>query len=179
MQDLNGKQEKLKLLSEVEYCKLAGMTQAQYAKHRNVSRQMVYKYIHDNKYIDLMPNGKINVEAADEMLENKLDPTFTGNVEEQRDAKANKINRNSLHEMKRIQLSYKIKREKLEFEKSLGNVIYKKQTANAYSNKVSAVINRLQKIAKRIAPAIAKESDMYKCEKMINTEIKDAVEEFH
>ena len=71
-----------------------------------------------------------------------------------------------------------IQRDEIELKKERGEYINKKKADSAFSGKITAVVRRLQKISKRISPAVAKESDRIKCEDMIFNEIKEAVEEF-
>lgn len=68
--------EKLKLLQEDDYIKEQGISQAAYARHLNVTRQAVGKYIEQRK-ITLLSNGNIDVEAADKELAAGDDPSFT------------------------------------------------------------------------------------------------------
>ena len=170
------KPDTLSLQSEEEFEKSQGITQSQYANRRGISRQAIHKHV-KNSVITLLPNGKIDPEAADIELEEKLDPAFrqdskgerpfapTGNglLYHNEKAKKEKVQRMLL------ELDLKVK---------TGENINRKKAEGAFSNKITAVVRRLQKISKRISPAVAMESDRIKCEEMILNEIKEAVEEF-
>jgi DNA-binding XRE family transcriptional regulator len=167
------KENKLTLRNEEDYEKGEGITQSQYAQRRGISRQAIHKHV-KNGVITLLPNGKIDPEAADIELAEKLNPAFKKTDENE------KPNGNGL-----LYHNEKAKKEKaqrqlleLDLKKKSGEYINKKKAANAFSGKITAVVRRLQKISKRISPAVAKESDRIKCEEMIHNEIKEAVEEF-
>lgn len=175
------KPDTLSLQSEVEFEKSRGITQARYARMRGVSRQMVLKYIENGMLtegrgiITTSPSVRIDPDEADVELAEKLDPAFT-----KKDEEGEKLNGNGLLYHNEKARKEKAQRQLLELElkKKSGEYINKKKAASAFSGKITAVVRRLQKISKRISPALAKESDRIKCEEMIYSEIKEAVEEF-
>ena len=176
------KTEKFSLQSEEEFEKLQGVTQAKYGRMRGVSRQMVLKYVANEMLtvgrgiISNSPTVRIDPEAADAELADKLDPAFKKSEGEQPFAPTNG-NGSYLNEKYE---KTKVERELLvlELKKKSGEYINKKKAETAFSGKITAVVRRLQKISKRISPAVAKETDRIKCEEMILNEIKEAVEEF-
>ena len=169
------KTKKLELFTDDEFKEKQGVSQAEYGRMRDMSRQNVFKHV-QNGVITLLPNGNIHPESADKELADKLDPAFTPAAFDGKQAAGAKAG--SFHDEKTKK--EKTQRELLEIElkKKRGEFVDKVKTKNAYSNKITAVVRRLQKISKRISPAVAKESDRIKCEDMIFNEIKEAVEEF-
>lgn len=182
------KPNKLKLFREEDYKKSNGMTQAEYADHRDITRQAVFKHKHAGRLV-LLDNGNIDVEASDVSLDADLDPAFTGNADEQRGVKKGNVadgqggidtslEPETFSDRKLYRLNIQIQRDEIELEKEHDNVVDKRRIEKAYGSKISAVITRLQKIPKRIAPSLAKQTNREECEEMVKTEIKDAVEEF-
>lgn len=182
MPALMKKPKKLTLYNEKDFKEIQGMSQIDYAEHRGVSKQMVHKYIHDKGYISLMSNGNLDVVASDAKLEACLDPSRTGNAEEQRGHK--KANEpiasvpETFSDRRLYRLNLQIQRDEMDMEKARGKLIYKKPTEEAFAGKITTVINRLQKISRRIAPTLALETDKLKCEQLVDKEIIEAVEEF-
>lgn len=173
--------DKFELLSPSEYTKAQGVTQADYARHRKITRQMVHKYISQGKIIK-MDNENIDVEASDERLDDLLDPSFTGNADEQRGVKKEDASMGScpasFAERKLYRLGLQIQLEEIELKKERGKYIDKKKADSAFASKIISVMRRLQKIPKRISPTVAQETDRIKCEGIILNEIMEAVEEF-
>lgn len=172
------KDNKLSLLSEEDFEKSQGVIQSRYAEMRGVTRQMISKYIASDlltKGRGILPNGNIDPEAADIELEEKLDPAFIKN-QENRSNPAN--DKETFHNEKCKKEKVQRKLLELDLKTKSGEYINKKKADIAFSSKITAVVRRLQKISKRISPAVAKESDRIKCENMIFNEIKEAVEEF-
>lgn len=188
--------QKLELLSDTAFEEKRGISQTAYAKHRGVERQAIHKHIKNGILTrggGLLPNGKIDKEAADIELAEKLDPAHTGNADEQKGANKGTVsnapaspqagkgadsNTLNFNRVKTLEKGYDVKIKELSYKKLTGELVDRVKTKNAYSSKITAVARRLQKIAKRISPAVAKESDRIKCENMILNEIKEAVEEF-
>jgi transcriptional regulator with XRE-family HTH domain len=174
------KKETFSLQSEEEFEKSQGITQAQYGRRRGVSRQMVLKYVANGMLtvgrgiISTSPTVRIDPEEADIELDEKLNPAFKKTEE------GEKPNGNGLlyhNEKARKEKAQRMLLE-LDLKVKTGENINRKKAESAFSNKITAVVRRLQKISKRISPAVAKESDRIKCEEMIHNEIKEAVEEF-
>lgn len=173
-------ENKFSLQSEEEFEKSQGVTQAQYGRRRGVARQMVLKYIENGQLtlgrgiISISPTVRIDPDAADIELDEKLNPAF------KKTEKGEKPNGNGLLYHNEKAKKEKVQRALLELElkNKSGQYINKKKAEAAYSGKITAVVRRLQKISKRISPAVAMESDRIKCEEMILDEIKEAVEEF-
>ena len=174
------KDNKLSLLSEDDFEKSQGVTQSRYARMRGVTRQMISKYIASNlltKGRSILPNGNIDPEAADIELDEKLNPAHIKS--EENGSQSNPANgKGTFHNEKRKREKVQRQLLELELKKKSGEYINKKKADIAFSSKITAVVRRLQKISKRISPAVAKESDRVKCENMIFNEIKEAVEEF-
>ena len=84
MQELLEKPEKLTLLAPDEYKSVRGMTQTEYAKHRGVSRQAVFRHKMAGRLV-CTERGFINVAASDEALKAVLDPAFTARPEASND----------------------------------------------------------------------------------------------
>ena len=179
---------RLRFPTVAEVDKATGMTQVKYAKHWGVSKQAV-----NDKYIKaglltrengaILENGNIDVEVADEILDDVLDPARTGSTGGQESGKkGDRLTGNdtkTFSARKLYRLNLLIEREEREMEIDEGKVVYRKPARSAYGAKVGAVINRLRKLSKRIAPALAKETDPHKCEMMVKAEIKEAVAEFN
>lgn len=69
------KPEKLTLLNDEDFCLEQGMSMAEYARHRGVKRQAIFRHKRDGRLV-LTTSGKINVQASDEKLGVVLDPSF-------------------------------------------------------------------------------------------------------
>jgi oligoribonuclease (3'-5' exoribonuclease) len=179
------KTDKLELLSEAKFEEKQGVSQAEYARMRNMTRQNVHKHIQSG-IITTLPNGNIDPEAADKEMADKLDPAHAqGNKGTEhiaptngKGAKGEDSNTFNFNRIKTLEKGYDVKIKELAYKKMAGEVVNKKKVESAFSSKITAVVRRLQKISKRISPAVAKESDRVKCEAMILNEIKEAVEEF-
>ncbi len=169
--------QKLELLNEEDFEKSQGVTQSRYARMRSVTRQMISKYIKNDLLTEgrgILPNGRIDPEEANIELDEKLNPTFSNKgVSPYAPTKTG-----SFHDEKCKREKVQRKLLELELKKKSGEYINKKKADIAFSSKITAVVRRLQKISKRISPAVAKEGDRIKCENMIFNEIKEAVEEF-
>lgn len=173
-------QNKLNLQTEDDFEKSQGVRQAKYGQMRGVSRQMVLKYVANGMLtvgrgiISNSPSVRIDPEAADAELDEKLNPAFSD-----KGGKSSVPTGNGSYYDEKSRKE-KVQRELLELElkRKSGEYINKKKAETAFSSKITAVVRRLQKISKRISPAVAKESDRIKCEEMILNEIKEAVEEF-
>lgn len=185
MQDVVEKPEKLKLRTEAEYSKNAGMSQTEYAEYRGFSKQAVSKHKMAGRLV-FLDNGNIDVASSDAKLDAEMDPAFTGNADVQKGCKRGfdvdvgegHLNPQAFSERKLYRFNLQIQRDELAMEKERGKIVYRISVEKAFSAKILAVITRLQRVPRRLAAKLALESDRLKCETMVERELTEAVEEF-
>jgi hypothetical protein len=148
------------------------VSQYKYAEMIGRSRVYVNRLVHDG--VITLFNGKINPEVANQQI---LENTSPQNKPDKKGARSG-TNDDTLNSAKLAEKRLNNQLLEIELKKKQGQYIDSEKAGKAFSNKITAVVRRLQKISKRISPAIALESDRIKCEEMIYNEIKEAVEEF-
>ncbi len=151
------------------------VSQKKYGEMRGYSRVYINRLVREKGVITLV-NGKIKPELADRQI---LEYTSPRNKSlESSKGENSGTNGDKLIDVKIEKERFARDLLEIDLKRKSGQYIDKKKAATAFSNKITAVVRRLQKISKRISPSIAKESDRIKCEDMIFNEIKEAVEEF-
>lgn len=150
------------------------VSQYKYADMIGRSRVYVNRLVHEG--VITLFNGKINPEVANQQILENTSPR--NNPDKSGKGPTNGIGIETLNGVKIEKERFTRDLLEIELKKKSGESINRKKAAIAFSNKITAVVRRLQKISKRIAPAVALENDRIKCEQMIYNEIKEAVEEF-
>ncbi len=178
---------KLKLFNDDEFSKSQGITQAEYARRRGVSRQIISRQVQLG-IIKLLPNGNIDPAKADKQLEDNLNPAFTPNAPQSVEAdnrvgpalrgKQGDKSKMTFNKVRTLEKGYDVKLKELVYKEKVGELVNRVKMSNAYRNKVTAVVGKLQKVADRICEEVARESDRLKCRNIIYNDIKASVEDF-
>ncbi len=142
------KTKKLKLVNDDEFKKIKGVSQAQYARSRNMTRQNVSKHV-QNGVIKLLPNGNIYPSQADKQLEENKDPAFfKGKKAGQGKSKMN------FNTVRTLDKGYDVKLKELVYKKKIGEVVNAKDVDTAYFNIGRKVRDNMLNIPDRIVAQI-------------------------
>jgi hypothetical protein len=168
-------------------------TQAEYARHRDVSRAMISK-LHKQQRLVLV-DGKVDVQASDAMLAQSLDPSRGGKggksgrgdsgTPRQAGATANdtpaaspltggppaEAASVSYSRVRTFRESFVAKTAEVEYRKMIGELVEREAYARALTANMGAALQRLDSISARLGARVAGESDVRKCMDMIDDEV--------
>lgn len=171
--DGTGKQMFLPICEEYTEANL--ISQAAYAKRRNVTRQAINKHI-KNGTITLV-YGKIDPDLADRQLEEAVGEDAGEDAEAAGDAgEEYEIKGLSLKEAKRRHKAWQAAREKVEYQERIGKLVKAKEVRIAAFSAARKVRDQMLNIPDRLAAVVAAETDQKKVHKIILEEIEKALE---
>lgn len=150
------------------------MTQAEYAKYKEVSRAYVTNLIKKGK----LPSnvwrwdGKkrlINVEAADRALLENLDPAYQKKTTTAKEAKLDKI---TYQEARTLNERYSASLKKLKYEAEQGKWIWRKDAEKMVFSGATQFKESAMSMIERVAPLMTAESDLFKAKQILQVEIR-------
>jgi hypothetical protein len=155
------------------------MNAAEYAKHRDVTKAAVNKYIREGKMTARKVGGQyeIDPEVADAELRRNLNQSKGGKG-------GGPINRETpvstgipaLADSRAIREAYAARITKLEYEEKSGRLVDKGELKLRLAKLHMAVRDALRTIPDRVAPIVAAESNQAKIHAMLLKEIGQALE---
>ena len=147
------------------------MTQSEYAKYRNCSRQYISKLI-DQGRITLI-GDKIDPEQADQEIVNTGDPTHPKNIQENSSSKFNEVYKKA----KTKRMAFEFKNEKLTNEINRGMWIPINEVIQHATEAGMTVRDQLANIPQRFAPLLADESQRLVALAELKKELHNIVEQ--
>lgn len=155
------------------------MTQTQYAKHRGVSKQMINKLVKDDRIL-LTPNGMIDCELSDVLLDNFSDASLKNQHTQTRDNVLTQLAEiGSYSEQRALLTQYKAGLAKIELDKASGAVVDVTAVQYAAFDTARRVRDSILNLPDRLAPLLAAESDVHTIRTMIDTELRRGLDELH
>ena len=156
------------------------MTRNEYAKHRNVSRQMVAKMIKEDRIL-LTPDGKIDCEVSDMLLDQFSESGIrsTPNTTT-REGLAERLSTIGTYSEQRALLTqYKAELTKIELDRASGNVVNITTVRDAAFTTARRVRDSILNLPDRLAPLLAAEADTHTIRTLLDTELRQALDELH
>jgi hypothetical protein len=172
---------------------MATMTQAEYARHRGVSRQAVLKAVRAGRIV-LDQDGRIDPESADASWRRNTDPSKPSNSVAGNPRGAVPRGRRSIslpvrlpaqgpssgpdyHVSRAVRETYQAKLVRLEYELKTGKLIDAEESRRASFQDNRRVRDLLLAIPDRTAAQLAACSDPTECHRLLTAEIRRACEE--
>jgi len=169
------------------------MTQAEYARHRGVSRQAVSKAVRAGRIV-LAEGGRIDPEAADASWRRNTDPSKPSNSvagnprgaaprrrrsshQDERVTTAGRGSGPDYHMSRAVRETYQAKLVRLEYELKTGKLIDAEESRRAAFQDNRRVRDLLLAIPDRTAAQLAACSDATECHRLLTAEIRRACEE--
>lgn len=162
---------------------MSTMTKTQYAKHRGVSGAMVSKMVRDERIL-VTPDNLVDVEISDTLLDKysespiRQDPEF--NPDDGRDILLERLQGSSVGsyaEQRALLTKYKAGLAKIELDRASGTSLDAKATREAAFSLGRSLRDQILGISDRIAPIVAAESDTHKVRTILDTELRQALED--
>ena len=147
------------------------MTQAEFSRHRGVSRATVSEYKKKGLLI-FTDDGRVDVAASEAKLDSSLDPSRGGD-RSGRDVKPSANKDSDLMKAKVNESLTKTAKQALEVEKMAGRLIEKEPTAMAAFTLSRNALESLLAIPDRLSTLLAVESDAAVVHELMSKEIRD------
>jgi hypothetical protein len=168
------------------------LTQAQYARHRGVTRAMVSKYGKSDRLV--IVDGKVDVVASDALLAGSLDPARGGRggksdrqqvgrgapspaQAQQAPAQRSAPGPDTYSRVRTHREAFAAKTAEAEYRKMIGELVERDEYNRALTLNIGPTIQRLHAISARLGARVAAEIDVRKCVDMIDTEVESIIGE--
>jgi hypothetical protein len=152
------------------------LTQAEYARHRGVSRPAVLKAVRTGR-IRLDADGRIDPVEADASWQRNTDPSRQRARSAQKPARATSTGHSDYHASRAVREAYMAKLAQLEYEAKSGKLIDAEESRRAAFEDNRRVRDLLLALPDRTAALLAGISDAAECHRLLTTEIRRACEE--
>jgi hypothetical protein len=151
------------------------ITQAEYARSRNVTRQMVSKEIRQGKY-PKHRGCKIDPEEADALLASTRDPARELRKSEPSAATPRTIAPEGFYAARTVREHYAARLAKLEYERECGKLVDVEEVNKSAFEMGRIIRDALLNLPDRLAPILAAESDVHKVHALMMKEIRTRLE---
>lgn len=148
------------------------VSQSEYARRKGVSKQFISRLI--QKGVISLTDGKIDPMQADKQFKNAKDPARDGLRKS--DSKIKK-GTSSYWEARTAREQTRAKRERLEYEKAIGQVVDAEEVRLAAFNCGRALRDAIFNLPDRLSPILAAETDPRKVNQILHKELRTALEE--
>jgi hypothetical protein len=156
------------------------MSQAEYGRHRGKTRQYIGQLLKAGVLV--MRGGKVDVEASDAVLDDQpvddpvASPTMQASVNQPPPRPTADGQGASFGQARTIEMVFRAKLRRLEFETKQGKLIDADQYRNAAANAIRTFRDALLGIPDRLATTLAAESDPKKVHLALRTELTRELE---
>jgi hypothetical protein len=153
-------------------------TQAEYARHRGVSREAVRQAVRDGR-IALGDDGLIDFAAEDEAWEQNTDTTKPRNsvTGEPRPGRRQAAATTTLAKHKATHEEWRAKQARLDYRKASGDLVSRREAEQRFEEVARRARQRLEAIPDRLAAMLAAEADPAEVHRLLREEIRVACSE--
>ncbi len=148
------------------------MTQAEFARHRGVSRATVTEYKHKGLLV-MTDDGRVDVAASEQRLNASLDPVRGGDRSAAKKQPAATVKEDGRFMSARVEeLVAKAAWQRLKLEKEAGRLVEKESTRQAAFTLARTAQETLIAIPDRLSSILAAESNAAKVHAVLSEEIR-------